>query len=132
MPLADFQYVWNSPNGRVPTEWPVMFLLSCATKIEQDEDDIKLEQVHELLWEIQIVGPEETQLRTDIFRYVRAVDAIIRSMTSAELAAGLSTTEYYGALIRKIDHAYDVTRITDTGYIQRAHLAVEVEITEVG
>jgi len=131
MTLADFKYISPSKEGRVWTEWPVLFLESASTAIVQDEDSIRLDQLHELVFEIQIVGPDPDNLTRDIFRYVRAVDAIFRSMTSAEIAAGLSVTNNYGARVQEIEHAYDVLRGDGTVYMKRAQLKVLVAITEV-
>jgi hypothetical protein len=88
---------------RLDSKYPFLGVYSGVTDFLPAAEEL-VRQRHTIYLDIQIVGPEASELKQMVETYVRAVDMIIRSCAEADLSAGLSTNGYSPLI-------WDVTRI---------------------
>jgi hypothetical protein len=103
-----------------------------AVRSQPGEDEEHYEERHEVVLEIALKGNDPDALTDQIFKYVRAVHAVVVSASADDLTAG-----YPDAALRRWSveaHDYDLTReheIERGTFLQRATLSCVFELIEI-
>lgn len=117
---------------RVEMKYPFLAVLAVQSKIDQSEDDGKLTEHHEIVIEVALTGTDPNALSGLLFKYVRALDSIIRNMSFADLTAGM-TNDGHGKVSWEVtDHSYTLARrLTNSQYLQVGQLKAVFDYSEV-
>lgn len=130
--LTYFRAVYNSAFGRRLEGLPVLMLVDAQTEDNIADDESFIGQRHTLTFELYVAASTAEQAQTLIYRYVRAVDSIWRSMTREALGAGLEEDGFAGLQIQSIKHRYAVQGQLQgrSDYVNAARMEVTVTNTE--
>ena len=121
---------FNTPTP-ITTNFPALYLEPSASNLSQSSDDSHIEQTHELALNLALAGPDANTLKSQIVKYVTALDRCIRQMTDAQITGGI-TSAIRKPVLEITEHRYGVLRVAQEGTIYRrdAQLIIVVQILE--
>ena len=85
---------WTTPI-EIALSFPCLYLEPSDTDAEQADDDSYLKEEHQLIVSVAIVGGQSDvdALKSQITKYVKAIDRVLRSMSIVDLTGGLNSAK---------------------------------------
>src|SRR5262245_15617805 len=110
--------------------FPGLYLEPDTSAIRQSDDDSYLMELHTLLITLSIVSSTPDILKSQIVKYVRAVDQVLRSMSVSDLQGSVSSSIRRAAW-EVTEHRYGLLRANEnTIYRRDAQLVFTAELLE--
>lgn len=133
--LTPFDPVFNSSAGRVFTNLgtaPAMAITDVESDTEESDDGMSVEVKHRIGFQMMVADGDPDALTLKLYRYMRSVMAMIRSMTDAELTLNMTSTRH--AQVLAMTARYDRRLFTNEAgqYLRQMFLGVEIELREAG
>lgn len=109
-----------------------MAVTDVESDTEESDDGMSVEVKHRIGFQMMVADPDPDALTLKLYRYMRSVMAMIRSMTDAELTLNMTTTRHCQVLA--MTARYDRRVFTNElgQYLRQMFLGIEIELREVG
>lgn len=117
---------------RADVRYPFLAVLANETDLEESEEEAFLEEESKLIVEVALVNADPNLLAATLFRYVQALDSIIRSASPEDLAAGMAPTGHSRIKPAVRKHRYGLSKqLVNNQYLQVAQLEATFKYKEV-
>jgi len=116
----------------IALNFPAVYLEPSASTLAQSADDTRIQQSHELVISLAITGPSAATLKSQVVKYVTALDRCIRRATPAQICGGLDAS-VNGLVWEVTEHRYGELRVSGenaTIYRRDAQLIITIQLFE--
>jgi hypothetical protein len=118
-------------SRRVDVRYPFLGCYPVRTGLVNQDEDQSANEKHEVKIELALVGSDSEALTSELLKYVRAVDWIVRHASEADMSENLSANGATDPIWTISAHEYTlIQRNALQQYLQQAQITVLVEVTE--
>jgi len=118
-------------SRRVDVRYPFVGCYGVRSTLGGREEDQAPDERHEIRIEIALIGSDPEALTGLLYKYVRAVDWIVRHASNADMSEDLSGNGASDPIWTISAHDYSLIRQNALQqYLQQAQITVLVEVTE--
>lgn len=116
----------------IALNFPALYLEPNSSAMKQSDDDSYIEEAHQLLISLSIVGATPDVLKSAIVKYVQAIDQVLRSMSVPDLIGSQPTSAVRKPAWEVLGHNFSAIRANadNTIYRRDAQVVFVVEILE--
>lgn len=127
-PLPTFVAVYNSRVGFEQESFPDLMVDRITSILVEKDDESGVEELHKITLIFELTGSNPTELTARQWRYMKALDSMLRTMPHLILMSGMLGAQHCGTDV--VSHDYGVLRGGGDNYFRQGALVFAISMEE--